>query len=278
MNFDWAWDLRFFFGVPGDDLVLNQLLERKKSVGLAYYSVQYAYQCLVAGGFLFFIYPPYSFRQFIFGIFIILGLITTGSLSVLLIVIIFFLHCYWGVVKKYRILFLLSVMLLISTTPIGARIFYLHQDSGLISRLYLNYIGISMLPDLPFFGYSFHEINEAKIRLIDNHGASAWIADVAFHNSFLTTILENGMLMLIFYVVIFLLVLKLSLVIAKSSCLNEVCIDDVNHGDMYKIFALLVPAYILMSSLHNAGIQTGDIYGWIIIAFVISFYRKIRKF
>ncbi len=278
MDFDWAWNLRISLGLPDDQVVLHQLLEQKKPAGLAYYSIQLSYQSLIAGIFILFIFPFHNPYLFIYSIILLMGLLSCGSLSTTFIFILLLTYSQFRYFKKYSILFLIILISIIFQTSVVDRVFNLDEDSGLIGRLNLNFIGLSMILDLPLFGYTLDEINNFKYESIIYYGFSDWLKDISFHNSFLTTLLENGILMLISYILIFLLIINICRKILNIyyRCGDIFGIGINNHN--YNIIYFAVPAYIIKSSIHNAGIQTGDIYGWILIAFIVSMYKHANEF
>lgn len=277
-GYDWAWEARNFFGVPTDAVVLDQFLNREKASGLAYNAIQFSYQALVATVFVYTIFSRERFLTLIFLGVILLGILSTGSLSLVFLFLIMAACAYWPVVKRYVVLFLPAIWIFAIESPVLARAVNLFEDSGFTSRLSLLKIGVAMISNLPLFGYSLPEIERLKSVLAQEYEASDWVASISFHNSWLTTLLENGWLMLVAYLYVFFITFKLSVRLSHSIAnVNRLnCHCKISHLS-YRLLPIGLLAYFLKTSFHNAGIQTGDVYGWMLIAFVISSYEHKKE-
>lgn len=267
-GFDWAWEARSLFGIPDDTAVLDQIKGREKSVGLAYYSVQFSYQLLVAFYFTLFVFHRNVITSIICLFLIFLGALATGSLSLFVIFTTSCVYLYFRFLKKYIAIITILFLFVILQSTLGDRIVNLHQDSGFTSRLALTYIAINMASAVPIFGYSSFELDQQKHKLAIDYGASEWVQNISFHNSFITTLLQSGWFVLFLYLFIFYLTLRLSIILASTSLKNANILFN------YRAFPVAVLGYMAESSFHNAGIQTGDVYGWMLIAFIISVYRQ----
>lgn len=263
---NWAWEARMFFGVPDDLAVLSQLTDRNKAVGLAYYSVQFSYQLLLGFCFVLCVFNRDSVNTGIYLILILLGVITTGSMSNLLIMLMILAYVYFKYIKKHFLLVMLATICMLYQSTIGDRLINLDHDSGFTSRLSLLQIAIDMVADMPLFGWSPSEIDSQKSYLAAYNDASDWIENTPFHNSHLTSLLENGWLMFFDYALMFVLLLKLSVRLEANRF--------IGWGYFYPAgLTIGLLLYIVKSSVHNAGIQTGDIYGWLLFSFVLSSFR-----
>lgn len=277
-GYDWAWEARNFFGVPTDAVVLDQFLNREKASGLAFNAIQFSYQSLVAILFVFVFFSRERFLTLIlFGV-IFLGILSTGSLSLVFLLLILAACAYWSAVKKYVVFFLPVIWIFAIESPVLTRALNLFEDSGFTSRLSLLQIGLAMISNLPLFGYSLPEIERLKSVLAQEYEASDWVASISFHNSWLTTLLENGWLMFVAYLYVFFITFKLSVRLSHSIAnVNRLnCHCKISHLS-YRLLPIGLLAYFLKTSLHNAGIQTGDVYGWMLIAFVISSYEHQKE-
>jgi hypothetical protein len=245
LGFDFAWYIRNLFGIPNDEIVLLQLSERVKGVGLAYYSVQFSYQILLGLSLtLIFCNTKKTITHFIY-LFLLIGALTTKSTSMILIIFISYIYILKVNLKLILILLILCIILNFENI-----FFYFKYDSSIVSRLFQYQIFYNLLPNIPYFGYPLEEIDLLKNEYSLLNTNSDWYGIIGFHNSFITSLLENGPFVFLMYLLIYL-----------YSILNS-------YKNNIYIFVMFL--YIFKSSIHNAGIQTADIYGLILIALLTS--------
>lgn len=277
-GYDWAWETRSLFGMPTDLTVLDQIESREKAPGLAYNAIQFSYQSLMAILFVyFFFFRERILAQMFFGV-ILLGLISTGSLSLLFLFSTFYIYAYWQFFRWYIVFFIMVILISASQISVLTRVIIFYEDSSFTSRLSLLEIAVAMIPNLPLLGYSLPEVERLRLFLAHEYGASDWVAYIPFHNSWLTILLENGWLMLVTYLYVFFIVLKISMRLYEcNTMVNQTyCTEKLIHLN-YRLLSFGVLAYILKTSLHNAGIQTGDVYGWMLIALISSMYKHHKN-
>ncbi len=259
-NIKIAWDFRYIFGLPLEPVLLNQFSNAEKGVGLAYFSVQFSYQILLALGLLFSFFSKKTTEFKLLFTLLFVGVLSVKSITLFIILVTYILFNF-NKIKFFNILIFLIFSFFLSDL-IFDRFFNIFQDSGFTSRISLISIAALILNDLPFFGFNPNEVNYLKNYYSINISASSWVSEVSFHNSFLTNLIYFGYLSFLSYFFIW-----------YYSCYKLLKNKYLINKELFINYLILIFSYILMSSFHNAGIQTGDIYGWIIVSIPIVFYK-----
>ena len=271
-----AWDLRLAIGgVPDDAVLKEQIVGRIKPSGLAYFSVQLGYQISVMVPMalaLYFVERNRKLKKFIF---VAVWLIALGAVAINSIVamgsVVLSIMILYVVRSKRRVWALAKICIGLTPIFIGLvaagkldRVINLRTDANALSRMPMVITGVLILAENPR-GLTNAKIDEEKARvggsLVASMIGSGMVEEMGLHNSFLNCAVKHGIIVLLCYLAIYAYLIKVII-----SALNK------THGPSKLIvysLALSLSWYIVQSTFHNAGLPSGDLYGWILVAVIL---------
>lgn len=281
MDFQFAWDLRLKIGVPEDKIVLAQIGQHIKPAGLAYVSVQLTYQIITIYPFVFYIKNKNRLlkrsNHFANVSAIIIAISAIAVNSIAAIVAVAFSYLFLSGFKRPKLNYIISglviILLAISLTFAGKLERLWHPDTSALSRIPMTLIGLNIIKEHPF-GVKIEEANRLKAEwttdseIAKMRGAN-YIIGTSFHNSFIAVAVKRGIFFLFIYLFLYTyLLLKLVKMYTRTDVM------DVNKY-FYKSIIFSIIFYIFNSSIHNAGLPTGDIYGWTLIG--LAMHRQFGQ-
>ena len=283
-DIDAAWNLRMLIDVPEDKIVYLQINERIKPSGLAYFSVQLSYQIITFFPFVFYLYVieknPLNKRWiFILGVLVVLGALAINSVTAIMCIILSIMAIYkWpdiqGVSRIFKVaMYIIPVLLVLTILGFMDRVWSL--DSSALSRVPMFIAGITMISEHPF-GANYSEIANIKSSLsaqdwfISLTGSSQ-VIKTGLHNSFLTVAVQSGLHVFIIYLLIYGYTISLTL---RQSLNVKLSLES---RIFYRVSLIAVVAFIMQSSMHNAGLPTGDAFGWLLLGIIFSFDRILKQ-
>ncbi len=284
INIDDAWNLRLFIDIPNDKVVYSQINERIKPSGLAYFSVQLSYQLITFFPFLFYLYrieKKTINKKIIFaiGALIASGAIAINSVTAMLLIILSVMVIYkWPSIRgvaRLIIVFKYLIPIVIILTAFGFMDRVWNLDSSALSRLPMFISGITILAENPY-GASYSEITAVKERLATQEWftsmtGSSQVLVTGLHNSFLMVAVQNGIYMLIIYLFIYGYTIKMVL---RQSMNRNISVDS---RVFYRVSLASLCAYIFQSSFHNAGLPTGDVFGWLLLGIIYAYKGAVQR-
>ena len=266
-NFDFAWEMRKFINFNDDlnDPITNQLIERNRPGGLAYYAITYSYQMLIlASIFIAKYFENPTFKNTIWAIFGVFGLfvcLTRSSMLGLIIAVVAFI-----VFRNFSLKRLLIAIVLIVILGIGFVIQETRDISSVnnLVRYYLFLSGIDVFMDFIISGVGGQNYIEYTSKYMENYNAPTWSVNQGVHNAFLTVLIKHGVFMLIpifyLYYIYFRNIRLLKFVDFRS----------------YAFFYVYMISYTFHSFFHNAGMFSKDQLFWIIFAYMLA-VKHIHK-
>lgn len=267
-NFEFSWSLRGYFKFANDKFVEDLFITREKIFGLSYYSIQLGYQIGVFAPFIFYFIVQYNSKLAIIGMSIlVVTSFLSGSVSaVISIFILFALYNFTNLNRKKFYYFLFTIFIL--------SIFILYYSDNLLqpdklSRIPLISMGLISMIDYPL-GHPdpSNAIINTYIKyynFFQNVSYSHYAETFSSHNSLINVGIRFGILFSIFYLFLF---------IFSFYQVNQ-RIKDFNDNDirLYRIATLTkisLIIFFLQSMVHNAGLQSGDLIGWLIIILIMQ--------
>jgi len=273
-NSDFFWNLRYSFGLPDSLVLQEQFFSNIKVPGLAYYGVQLGYQISV-----FFPLALYALNEELFSkkvsmlicsIFILASL-CLQSITSLLTTFISLTIFTW---LKYDIKKLLKVFIIIVTVFFSlnlsrhfSRLENVTQDASALSRVGLAAMAIDIIYKNPF-GNNEEEVLRKKAQFILRNGLPKYFQTIPFHNSFLNTAVRNGVFIASIYIAISIYFL---IKLYKIWILYYRAKKKINLSFFLFLSWL---SYCLQSLVHNAGLPSGDIFGWLLLGIIVSLTDK----
>ena len=278
MDIGIAWDLRLAIGgIPEDEALKHQIVERFKPSGLAYFSVQLAYQISVIFPFslLFLVRSQSSInkRGFMLLVTILIGLgavvieslIAIGTVFLSILIVYYYSkRISWRHLAKLTA-GLMFIMVILFYAGRLDRLANIRTDGNALSRLPMAIVG-AMIVSENLRGVKNSQIDKEKSRvggsLISNMAGSDMVSEMGLHNSFLSAAVKHGIIVLLCYISIYIYILfRLRKLIKNSNRYNKI---------LYITISTSVLCYVSQSLFHNAGIPTGDLQGWFICVIAIS--------
>jgi hypothetical protein len=277
LDIDYFWNLRMMYGAPSLG-VRQQLIDKVRAVGLAYYVVPLSYQ--ISAIFPFVIYLAFISRAraliVILGICIVLGALGAKSLSsflaILVSYIIFIKLNHLLSLKKMFGFIMILLFLVIGVSyfnDFASRI--TEPEFCSVSRIPSTLIGTEILSTHPFGVESRDELvnlvhyykTDYSI-LLDGTRARTLLRR-GFHNCMLTAGITYGWAILIVYIWLYLYIFWFAYKAMKNSAIGSA--DYYFYSGAIAYFC----AYIIQSSTHSTGLTTGDPYDWIIIGIILAY-------
>jgi O-antigen ligase len=285
-DIDFFWNLRLKIGMPEELVIRQQLLERMRAPGLAYFSVQLSYQIVCVFPFVLFLYSTSKRGRGILlmmCILLLLGAISiksiTAFLSCIVSALMYFVltgKFHW---KYFLFIFVVLIPILVFfliNTGLYERLIKL--DGSALSRIPFFLIGLMIVIDNPF-GVPFSQIENLKYKylgfgFVRNIRGANFILDTSFHNSFINISVILGVIGGVAYFLLFLLLFI------------YFCKRRNYYKNVESVFCFYSSAIIFLivlffqSSTHNAGLSSGDVFCWLSLALILSYdyYLSVSKY
>jgi len=276
LEISFFWSLRFLFGLPDDDVILQQFFSLNKAAGLSYYSVQLGYHISISFPLLLlkiyhsgktFLGKTYNF--ILLSCFV-LGIIALESISVFITTTICMTIYIIKTQKRLARLFMFSSLLsliifLISINQL-ARVSNIFTDTSALSRVGLFYMGSKILYENPL-GLTDSETQQKKLDIIYSEGLPKYFMKIPFHNSFLNVAVNKGLHFMLIYVMIFTYYfIKLKFFWTRN-------LFEIGNYGVHLFLFLSLLSFFFQTNIHNAGLPNGDIFGWFVIGSIIASLR-----
>jgi len=274
-NVELFWDLRMMLGTADRAIVMEQLVNRVKAPGLAYFAVPLSYQ--ISAIFPFVIYLTHIYRDrkwlIIFALCLVLGAIASKSLSSILSMVIsyiVFMKLNLLLSRKKLIGFVVVIIFLsigISHwNDLAARI--ITPDHSTLCRIPFTLMGLEMLPNVPFGvegGVELTNLMRNSLTYYGNLTGARDIYEFGFHNCLLNLVVYYGWAVLMGYIWLYLYIFRFSYKAMKNSIIGST--DHYFYSGAIAYYC----AYIIQSVTHNGGLTSGDVYDWVMIAVILAY-------
>jgi len=280
MDIDFFWDLRMMLDTPSRE-IRQQISDKMRAVGLAYYVVPLSYQ--ISAIFPFVIYLACISRArkkiiiFAIGICIVLGAMAAKSLSSSLAIVVSFL-VFMKLNHLLSIKKLFGFIMVLVFIAIGMSYFN-DFDSRFVSkyracetaRIPSTVVGVKILSNVPF---GVENRDELLDLIYCNIEEGTYLADGqhalglfrrGFHNCMLTVGITYGWAILLAYIWLYLFIFRFAYKAMKNSTVGSA--DYYFYSGAIAYFC----AYIIQSSTHTTGLTTGDPYDWIVIGIILAY-------
>jgi len=268
------WDIRNMFGIPEDEVLLEQFYNRSKVPGLSYYGVQLGYQ-------ISFTFPLFLMRlyfnnkniyrklfNYILFICFILGAISLESIATFFTIFASIVIYLYYSKKKTNSIFLILLFfgIVFSFLNINQsnRVLNISNDASAMSRLGLFYMGASIAIEHPF-GLNNEALKKEKLKFIYSKGLSTYFIKIPFHNSFINIAAKEGLFIMFLYILIFYLLFK------KMKKSWTLYFSETSKLNVAFFLRLSLFSYLVQTMVHNAGLPSSDLFGWFIVGLIISF-------